>query len=139
MSELPLLARFERAVRDVTDVLAPDWHVSCVATSGGNVIVSVTHPVSLGYEWHALGRQVEAGDVSTLAAIIKQSPEFALPPPLSLNPGLLRGIRTLTSAFGWPEQQVSALAGVLEDSRVVTPEEAEWLGRVSAATHGDSR
>ena len=123
---------FEQAVQELAKRLVPDWTVAVEAAVGDYpVIVSLTHPVSAGYEWKVTRAELEAEDLATLAAMISGSPDLAVPPPLTSNSELLRGLRTVIKAFNWPPEQVSALAGVLEDARMLTTEERSWLRRVS--------
>jgi len=137
--DLRLPSDFQRAVHNLVKRMAPGWHVSCTTTDGEYpVVVALTHPVSAGHCWIASSAQVEAGDLTMLAAMIAQSPELTVRPPATSNPRLLQGLRTVAIAFSWPGKQMSALAGVLEDSSVLTTEEGKWLRQVSGAANHHS-
>lgn len=125
---------FERAVKDLAGRLAPDWEVSCDAPSADYPVrVSLTHPVSAGHEWMATRAQVEAEDLTILAASISRSRELSVRPPITSNAHLLRGLRTVAVAFHWSGDQMSALAGVLEQSGILTADERRWLRQVGGS------
>lgn len=129
-SEMPLsnISEFQSAVRQLAASQVPAWTVHVELT--GNelpVRVSLSHPLSAGYQWLFTKEHVEAADVSSIAASVETFPELRAPPPPAQNARLVRGITAVAKAFQWPPEQFRALVAELEASDCLTKAEADWL------------
>lgn len=121
------------------------WDVEVTATSDG-LMTNLRHPLSSGVDSEIAlpeqsGHAPSEAQLNEVFADLLSEPEvdFIRQSPTSRpHAELIVAIRTVASALDWRRRDLSALAAVLRDFHVLTPEEERWLVEIAKPdNHGE--
>lgn len=122
------VANLQSQLTQLLQQRSPAWELSCETSESGAYTISLSHPAS-----HGLIYIVEEHDsdavVRVASAWLADNEELSIADaaPTLAHPELVLGLRTLTAAFDWPNEQVRSVAFLLAETEALNREEAAWL------------
>jgi hypothetical protein len=129
-------SEFEQAVRELAEREAPEWSLSISIDEDADfpVRVSLSHPLSPGFQWCFLRSQVRAVDLAMMEETIRREPDFELVTraPATTRSKLLLGIRVVADVFDWSSVEMRSVALILAEAGCLTQSEADWLAEARA-------